>query len=148
MIAASRDLEALVTITHAWIGGLLFGLVADEELSRRNLGNAVATHQHGRNPISIEPGTASHGECAGPTFQGEVLGLAGQCHEAPRRRPVPQQARAHRCEVLPPVAAATGSQRKYEHQGDVQPRRPRSDERSGTVTQNLPSRLLSGSKPR
>lgn len=51
LIAASRELEALVTIADAPVDEVLLDLVADAELSRSNLGNAVAKHQRGRNPI-------------------------------------------------------------------------------------------------
>ncbi len=70
MVAASRELEALVTITDVGVDEVLVDLVADEELSRWNLGNAVAKHQRGRNAIldqawdrypfrEVDPATAS-----------------------------------------------------------------------------------------
>lgn len=51
MLAASRELEALVTIVDTGVDELLVDLVTADELSRRSLGNVVAEHQRGRNPI-------------------------------------------------------------------------------------------------
>lgn len=51
VLAASRELETLVTITDTGVDEFLVDLVTDEELSRWSLGHAVAKHQRGRNPI-------------------------------------------------------------------------------------------------
>ncbi len=51
VLAASRELEALVTIADAGVDEFLVDLVRDEELSRWSLGRAVAKHQCRRNPI-------------------------------------------------------------------------------------------------
>lgn len=51
LLAASRELEALVTITGEGVDELLVGLVANEKLSRWSLGKAIANHPRGRNPI-------------------------------------------------------------------------------------------------
>lgn len=54
VLAASRELETLVTIADTPVDEFLVDLVTDEELSRWNLGTAIARHQLGRNPILEE----------------------------------------------------------------------------------------------
>lgn len=51
VLAATRELEALVTITDVGVDHFLLELVADQERSRWNLGNAIAKHLRRRNPI-------------------------------------------------------------------------------------------------
>lgn len=51
LLAAIRELESLVTITDISVDEVLVRLVADEERSRWNLGNAVANHDRTRNAV-------------------------------------------------------------------------------------------------